>query len=82
MKTKVLEEFVDVQIALKDEDAEALGPRMALHECFEGLEVDIADVVHPPIYLAQIDAEKGQLVAIEGILQEAYVYFDFELGLE
>lgn len=37
---------------------------MALDEGFEGFEVDVADVVHSSVDLAEINAEKGQFVTI------------------
>jgi hypothetical protein len=71
VEAKILEEFVDIDVSFKYEDAPSVGSRVALHQGLKCLQVDETDVVHPSVDLADIYSKDGQLVAIERVLQEA-----------
>ena len=58
-------------VLLQDEDAPPVRPRVLLHQRPEGLQVHVADVVHPAVDLAHVDPIDGELVPVEGVLQEA-----------
>lgn len=66
----VLEEFVDVLVALQNEDAPAVGSRVLLHQQLKQLQVGERRVVHFPIYSANVDAKYGNLVTVQAVLQE------------
>ena len=82
MEAQVFEKFVDVDVLLKDENRPPVRSRMLAHQTLHDLYVYIAKVVHSPVYFADVDAENGQLVAIEGVLQEAEVDLHFEFRLK
>ena len=82
MEAEVFEELMDAEVALEDEDAPSVSAWVFLAEEAEGLEVSVAHVVHPPVDLADVDPEDGQLVAVQGVLQETQVNLHFKLCLE
>jgi hypothetical protein len=82
VEPQVFEEFMHVQVLLKDEDAPTVSTRMPLHQKLEGLKVNVSDVVHPSVDFTDVDAEDGQLVPVQRVLQESEVHFHFELSLK
>lgn len=54
MKAKILEEFVDINISFKYEDAPSISSWVALHQGLKCLKVDETDVIHSSVDLADI----------------------------
>ena len=64
MEAQVLKELVHVHISLEDEDAPPIRSRIPLHQPLERLQVNVPQVVHPPINFTHVNTEKSYFIAV------------------